>query len=53
MSNLDYYLDQAAEALREAHRLNGIPVRADDVDRLHAEADKWIELARLKVNSRG
>lgn len=53
MANVDYYLNQAADALREAHRLNGISTRSDDVDRLHAEADKWIEMAKLKGASDG
>ncbi len=46
---LRYFLSKADEALLAAHRLEGID---SQVERVHPEADKWIELARLIASPR-
>lgn len=47
-ASVQYYMSKAAEALDAANRIHsGRDVDIERARRLHAEADKWIELANL------
>lgn len=55
MSDPHYYLRQADEALRMAHRLSGNATASafEQVRNYLAEADKWTELARIAADYSG